>query len=120
MRDGKLTGEELAWTQLQLADAYRMDGRFAAAKKTAAELRNTLAARPKSEQTKEVQGIVERVDLLLVFIAGGERDCAGAACTRELPAHLRADADEVEAATVRQRDGVEAFVGGLLTQRKAL
>jgi arylsulfatase A-like enzyme len=48
------------------------------------------------------------------------RDCAGAACTRELPAHLRADADEVEAATIRQRDGVEAFVGGLLTQRKAL
>ena len=48
------------------------------------------------------------------------RDCAGAACTRELPAHLRADADEVEAATIRQRDGVEAFVGELLTQREAL
>ena len=79
VRDGKLTGDELAWTRLQLADAYRMDGRFAEAKKTASELRNALAARPKSEQTKDAQGIVERVDLLLVFIAGGERDCAGAA-----------------------------------------
>ena len=79
VRDGKLTGDELAWTRLQLADAYRMDGRFADAKRTAAELRNALAAQPKSEQTQGAQGIVERVDLLLVFIAGGERDCTGAA-----------------------------------------
>jgi thiol-disulfide isomerase/thioredoxin len=79
VRDGKLHGEELAWTRLQLADAYRMDGRFAEAKKTASELRNSLAATPKSEQPSGAQGIVERVDLLLVFIAGGERDCAGAA-----------------------------------------
>lgn len=79
LRDGSLTGEELAWTRLQLADAYRMDGRFAEARKTASELRNTLAASPKSAQTPGTQGIVERVDLLLVFIAGGERDCAGAA-----------------------------------------
>lgn len=79
LRDGGLTGEELAWTRLQLADAYRMDGRFAEAKKTASELRNTLAASPKSAQSPGTQGIVERVDLLLVFIAGGERDCAGAA-----------------------------------------
>ena len=76
VRDGKLAGDELSWTRLQLADAYRMDGRFAAAKKTASELRTAIAASPKSEQTP---GIAERVDLLLVFIAGGERDCPGAA-----------------------------------------
>jgi thiol-disulfide isomerase/thioredoxin len=79
VRDGGLTGEELAWTRLQLADAYRMDGRFAEAKRTAAELRKALAASPGTAQTPGTEGLVERVDLLLVFIAGGERDCAGAA-----------------------------------------
>ena len=48
------------------------------------------------------------------------RDCAGAACTRELPARFRADADEVEAATIRQRAGVEALLGGLTSQRAGL
>ena len=48
------------------------------------------------------------------------RDCTGAGCTRELPVRFRAAADEVEAATIRQRAGVEAFVGELLTQRDAL
>ena len=48
------------------------------------------------------------------------RDCAGAACTRELPARFRADADEVEAATIRQRAGVEARFGELTGQRAGL
>ena len=39
------------------------------------------------------------------------RDCAGAACTRPLPARFRAGADQAEAATREQRAGVEAFVG---------
>ena len=76
LRDGKLTGDELAWTRLQLADAYRIDGRFADAKKTATELRGSLSAGGKPPQNPD---LAERVDLLLVFIAGGERDCAGAA-----------------------------------------
>jgi arylsulfatase A-like enzyme len=41
------------------------------------------------------------------------RDCTGAGCTRELPVRFRAAPDEVEAATTRQRAGVEAFVGAL-------
>lgn len=73
---GKLSGEELSWTRLQLADAYRMDGRFAEAKKTASALRAELVA---GAPTAQDAGLTERVDLLLVFIAGGERDCAGAA-----------------------------------------
>ena len=76
VRDGKLAGDELAWTRLQLADAYRMDGRFAEAKRTASDLRRELSTTPTSPQGP---GIAERVDLLLVFIAGGERDCTGAA-----------------------------------------
>ena len=48
------------------------------------------------------------------------RDCAGAACTRDLPARFRADADEVEAATIRQRAGVEARFGELTGQRAGL
>ena len=44
------------------------------------------------------------------------RDCAGAACTRPLPARFRADADQAEAAT-RKRAGVEAFVGEQLAMR---
>ncbi len=48
------------------------------------------------------------------------RDCAGAACTRELPAPFRSDADEVEAATIRQRSGVEDRFGELTSQREGL
>jgi thiol-disulfide isomerase/thioredoxin len=76
LRGGKLSGDELAWTRLQLADAYRIDGRFAEAKKTAAELRDALA---KGTPTPQSPGIAERVDLLLIFIAGGQGDCTGAA-----------------------------------------
>lgn len=76
LRDGKLAGDELSWTRLQLADAYRMDGRFGEAKRTASELRGALAAAGKSPQGP---GLTERVDLLLIYIAGGEGDCAGAA-----------------------------------------
>lgn len=76
LRDGKLSGDELAWTRLQLADAYRIDGRFADAKRIAADLRSALAKDAPSPQSP---GIAERVDLLLVFIAGGAGDCAGAA-----------------------------------------
>ncbi|MEO7793478.1 MAG: thioredoxin family protein [Thermoanaerobaculia bacterium] len=76
VREGKLSGDELGWIRLQLADAYRMDGRFADAKKTASELRRSLAA---GAGTPQGAGIAERVDLLLIFIAGGERDCTGAA-----------------------------------------
>lgn len=76
LRAGSLSGDELAWTRLQLADAYRIDGRFAEAKKTASELRSALAKEAPSPQSP---GISERVDLLLIFIAGGEGDCTGAA-----------------------------------------
>ena len=76
LRAGKLEGDELSWTRLQLADAYRMDGRFPEAKRTASELRGALAAGGKSPQGP---GLSERVDLLLIYIAGGEGDCAGAA-----------------------------------------
>ncbi len=76
LRAGKLEGDELSWTRLQLADAYRMDGRFPEAKRTASELRGALAAGAKSPQGP---GLSERVDLLLIYIAGGEGDCAGAA-----------------------------------------
>lgn len=76
LRDGGLQGDDLAWTRLQLADAYRMDGRFAAARQAAAELQSALATGAKTPQSA---GLAERVDLLLVFIAGGERDCSGAA-----------------------------------------
>ena len=76
LRDGKLTGDDLAWTRLQLADSYRIDGRFAEARKTASELRSALSA---DGQAPPSSGIAERVDLLLLFIAGGERDCTGAA-----------------------------------------
>jgi hypothetical protein len=37
-----------------------------------------------------------------------------------LPAPLRSDADEVEAATIRQRAGVEARFGELAVQRAGL
>jgi thioredoxin-like negative regulator of GroEL len=76
VREGKLSGDELSWARLGLADAYRIDGQFTAAKKTAGELRQSLASSAKSAQSP---GLSERVDLLLVFIAGSERDCAGAA-----------------------------------------
>jgi thiol-disulfide isomerase/thioredoxin len=76
LRAGSLSGDELAWTRLQLADAYRIDGRFADAKRTAADLRSALAKNAPSPQSP---GISERVDLLLIFIAGGEGDCVGAA-----------------------------------------
>ncbi len=76
VRAGSLSGDELAWTRLQLADAYRIDGRFAEAKKTASDLRSALAGAPPTPQSP---GIAERVDLLLIFIAGGEGDCTGAA-----------------------------------------
>jgi len=82
LRDGHLEGDDLSWTRLQLADAYRMDGRFVDARKVASELRGALAAgggAPKTSLTPQTPEIAERVDLLLVFIAGGERDCAGAA-----------------------------------------
>jgi thioredoxin-like negative regulator of GroEL len=75
VREGKLAGDELSWARLQLADAYRIDGRFAEAKKTATELRSALAS---GNKATESAGLAERVDLLLVFIAGSERDCAGA------------------------------------------
>jgi len=48
------------------------------------------------------------------------RDCAGAACTRELPAPFRSDAGEVEAATIRQRSGVEDRFGEPTSQREGL
>ncbi len=67
---------EGARTRLQLADAYRIDGRFAEAKKTASELRRALAG---AAPTPQSPGIAERVDLLLIFIAGGQGDCIGAA-----------------------------------------
>lgn len=76
LREGSLAGDELAWTRLQLADAYRIDGRFAEAKKTASELRRALAG---AAPTPQSPGIAERVDLLLIFIAGGQGDCIGAA-----------------------------------------
>lgn len=76
LREGSLAGDELAWTRLQLADAYRIDGRFAEAKKTASELRRALAG---AAPTPQSPGIAERVDLLLIFIAGGQGDCTGAA-----------------------------------------
>lgn len=76
IRSGNLQGDELSWTKLQLADAYRLDGRFAEARKTASALRTALAGGGKTPQHSE---IAERVDLLLLFIAGGERDCTGAA-----------------------------------------
>ncbi len=83
LRGDSLHGNDLSWTRLQLADAYRMDGRFAAARKVASELRQSLGASAgapqNSPQTPEIALLAERVDLLLVFIAGGERDCAGAA-----------------------------------------
>ncbi len=79
---GKLSPEDLAWTRLQLADAYRLDGRFAEARKTASVLRTELlagVAGVAGAKSRPDAGLTERVDLLLVFIAGGERDCAGAA-----------------------------------------
>ncbi len=76
LREGSLAGDELAWTRLQLADAYRIDGRFAEAKKTASELRRALAG---AAPTPQSPGIAERVDLLLIFIAGGQGDGTGAA-----------------------------------------
>lgn len=89
LRDGSLHGDDLLWTRLQLADSYRMDGRFVAARQAASELRQALAASaaapqktpptPQAPPTPLTPLITERVDLLLIFIAGGERDCAGAA-----------------------------------------
>ena len=76
LHGGSLSGDELAWTRLQLADAYRIDGRFAEAKRTASDLRRALAG---AAPTAQSPGIAERVDLLLIFIAGGEGDCTGAA-----------------------------------------
>ncbi len=75
IRDGKLTGDDLSWSRLQLADAYRLDGRFAEAKKAASELRTALSA----GQGTQNAGLAERVDLLLLFIAGSEHDCTAAA-----------------------------------------
>jgi thiol-disulfide isomerase/thioredoxin len=90
VKEGRLAGDELSWIRLQLADAYRMDGRFAEARKTASALRRDLKASaaataapssksPQNPQTAQTLQITERVDLLLVFIAGGERDCTEAA-----------------------------------------
>jgi thioredoxin-related protein len=73
---GKIAGDELAWARLQLADAYRMSERYAEAKKTAHALRADLASSARSEQGALV---AERVDLLLLYIAGGEHDCGDAA-----------------------------------------
>ena len=75
-----LSGEALGWARLQLADAYRMGEKFEDAKRTAAALRNDLAtaAAAAAPSTDEKQ-LAERVDLLLLYIAGGRHDCADAA-----------------------------------------
>ena len=76
IQSGQLTGDELGWARLQLADSYRMAERFPEAKKTARALRSDLAAKAPTEQGAL---IAERVDLLLLYIAGGEHDCGDAA-----------------------------------------
>jgi thiol-disulfide isomerase/thioredoxin len=73
---GALAGDELGWARLQLADAYRMAERYAEAKKTARALQAELAAAGPGGQSAV---IAERVDLLLLYIAGGEHDCGDAA-----------------------------------------
>lgn len=71
---GALTGDELAWAKLQLADSYRMAGRFEDARSAARALKKGLeTGSPQSVQ------ISERVDLLLLYIAGGAHDCQNAA-----------------------------------------
>ena len=82
LRDDKLQRDDLSWIRLQLADAYRMDGRFADARRVASELRHALAASggsPPKPHGPQSLLVAERVALLLVFIAGGEHDCTGAA-----------------------------------------
>jgi len=75
-----LSGDALGWARLQLADAYRMGERFDDAKRAAIALRTELAAAaPGVEPTPESRLIAERVDLLLLYIAGGAHDCTDAA-----------------------------------------
>ncbi|MEO8275261.1 MAG: thioredoxin family protein [Thermoanaerobaculia bacterium] len=72
----ELAGEELAWAKLELADAYRLDEHYMQARNVASELRKSL---PSAPGIAAPAPIVERIDLLLVFIAGAERDCSRAA-----------------------------------------
>ena len=73
-----LSGDALGWARLQLADAYRMGERFDDAKHTASALRSDLAAST-AAPSPDAKQIAERVDLLLLYIAGGRHDCADAA-----------------------------------------
>jgi thiol-disulfide isomerase/thioredoxin len=76
----QLSGDELAWARLQLADSYRMAERFGDAKRTARSLRTELvAAASRGAATEQSTLLTERVDLLLLYIAGGEHDCDDAA-----------------------------------------
>jgi len=75
-----LAGDELAWVRLQLADSYRMAERFADAKRTARALRGDLAKVAAQGAPSEQNALItERIDLLLLYIAGGEHDCNDAA-----------------------------------------
>lgn len=67
-----LSGDDLAWTRLQLADSYRLAGRFTEAERALAELHALLA---RANQPS----VAERADLLRIFIARGKRDCAATA-----------------------------------------
>lgn len=67
-----LSGDDLAWTRLQLADSYRLAGRFPEAERELDKLRALLA---RADQPI----VAERADLLQIFIARGKRDCTAAA-----------------------------------------
>ncbi|MGE0641808.1 MAG: thioredoxin family protein [Thermoanaerobaculia bacterium] len=69
-----LAGDERSWARLQMADSYRMAEDFERARTTAGQLKKDLA-RSGSAPDK----LAERVDLLLLFIAGGAHDCPNAA-----------------------------------------
>ncbi len=69
---GGLTGDDLAWARLQLADSHRLAGRFADAERTLGELVANLAAAANPK-------IRERADLLKLYLARERRDCAAAA-----------------------------------------
>lgn len=75
-----ISGDALAWAKLQLADAYRMSERFDLARKTAAALKAELRAAPAGDTgNAQSKMVAERVDLLLLYIAGAEHDCGDAA-----------------------------------------
>ena len=75
-----LSGDALGWARLQLADAYRMSERFNDAKQAATALRNDLvSSATAAAPSADARQIAERVDLLLLYIAGGAHDCADAA-----------------------------------------